>query len=387
MVFFVTGITGFIGGEVLVNLAGRREVERIYCLVRAGSHEAAMTRLRKVFLLHGDTFDEGRIVPVVGDLTDGGLAETLAHDPRLAGVTHVVHSAANTSFGRGHDDAVERVNIHGLRSILEWSAKLADLELFTYVGTATIRGKGVTHRVILEDESPDPHARHLVKYTSSKSDGELMLRQYLPEHKVLVVRPSIVMGDSRNPVPRSNVILWALAAENLLRMGPVDGEARLDIVPVDYASRAIVALLFARRHHQVYHISSGAAGATTSRLLTDAIAPFFPPSPPHVYVAREWIGQMRAWARGRLAADSPLHAYPAHLEHWLRVLDGDPQKMRILLAGWEPYLRFIELGHVFDNTRLLADTDVGQAPAGHEYIARCAGFLAGIDVFEGALDP
>jgi thioester reductase-like protein len=387
MVFFVTGITGFIGGEVLVNLAERREVERIYCLVRAGSHEAAMARLRKVFLLHGDTFDEGRVVPVVADLTDGGLAETLSRDPRLAGITHVVHSAANTSFGRGHDDAVERVNVHGLRSILEWSAKLADLELFTYVGTATIRGKGVTHRVVHEDESPDPHARHLVKYTSSKSDGELMLRQYLPEHKVLVVRPSIVMGDSRNPVPRSNVILWALAAENLLRMGPVDGEAKLDIVPVDYASRAIVALLFARRRHQVYHISSGAAGATTSRLLTDAITPFFPPSPPHVYVSREWIGHMRAWARGRLPADSPLRAYPAHLEHWLRVLDGDPQKMRILLAGWEPYLRFIELGQVFDNSRLLADTAAGQAPAGHEYIARCAGFVGGIDVFEGALDP
>jgi len=387
MDLFLTGTTGFVGGEVLVELAARPEVNRIFCLVRADSPEAGAARLRKVFALHNDPYDPARILPVVGDMADPDLTLKLSADKRLADVGFVLHAAAVTSFSRGQDNVIEKVNILGLKSLLSWAKTLKKLDVFAYVGTATIRGKGVTRRVVGEDESPDPNAKHLVKYTHSKALGESMLKEYLPEDKILVIRPSIIMGDSRGVIPRSNIILWTMAAFNLLRMVPGNKDAKLDIIPVDYAAKALVAILFAKRNHRIYHISSGTNSFTTPRLLGEAITPLFDPEPPIVFVAEEMLDQMRNWARNRLAPDSPLLAYKGHLDHWDNVLGGERGRIRIVIAGLEPYLHFMELEQLFDNSRLLADTSVGPAPAAHDYVPRGKEFLAVIDVFEGALHP
>jgi hypothetical protein len=57
------------------------------------------------------------------------------------------------------------------------------------------------------------------------------------------------------------------------------------------------------------------------------------------------------------------------------------------MGGLEPYLDFIELGQVFDNSKLLEDTSIGLSEPAHEYIKRSAHFLSKIDVFEEALAP
>jgi len=54
---FLTGVTGFLGGELLVELSKKPEVSKIYCLVRALNEEKALLRLKRVFDLHGDYFD------------------------------------------------------------------------------------------------------------------------------------------------------------------------------------------------------------------------------------------------------------------------------------------------------------------------------------------
>ena len=65
---FITGSTGFLGGELLVDLSKRKEVDKIFCLVRAESNEKAMVRLKKVFDFHGDFLDVNKIIPIAGDL-------------------------------------------------------------------------------------------------------------------------------------------------------------------------------------------------------------------------------------------------------------------------------------------------------------------------------
>src|SRR3954470_22977339 len=95
---FITGATGFLGGELLVDLSKRTEVGKIYCLVRSGSKDKAVQRLKKVFDFHGDTFDPKRIIPVQGDLAQDDLTDVLSENESLADVHYVVHSAANTSF-------------------------------------------------------------------------------------------------------------------------------------------------------------------------------------------------------------------------------------------------------------------------------------------------
>ena len=80
------------------------------------------------------------------------------------------------------------------------------------------------------------------------------------------------MGDSRDWKPRSYVILGALAAMNAIRLIPTNPHSNLDIIPMDYAVRAIAGLLFAKRRWTTYHISAGKASATNLDKMLVALA-------------------------------------------------------------------------------------------------------------------
>lgn len=386
MNILLTGATGLVGGELLVTLAKRTEVNKIYCLLRSANEEAAMERLEKVFDLHDDAFDESRIIPVLGNLFDDNLAESLQANTELNDIDVVIHSAANTSFSRFNDDAVEKANIGGLTKMLLWAKELPHLKTFLYIGTATICGKDVKDRVIHEDESPNLNATHLVKYTYTKMKGELLIREHLPEDKILIARPSIIMGDSRSIIPRSPVILWAMATINHLRLVPVNEHAQLDIIPVDYAADAIVKLLFSKRKYNVYHISGGEKGATTAQKVSETLSAYFDEMPPFNFVSKNLLNQVKHWTRGRLAPDSELYEYKHYLEYWKDTFE-DRSKLRILFSGLDPYLDFMELGHVFDNTRLLEDVDIENSIPADIYINESMKFVEKLDIMEGAIDP
>lgn len=386
MNILLTGATGLVGGELLVTLSQRTEVNKIYCLLRSASEEAAMERLKKVFDLHDDEFDETKVIPVLGNLFDDSLTESLKSKADLNDIDVVIHSAANTSFSRFNDDLVEKANIGGLTKILLWAKSLPHLKTFLYIGTATICGKDVKDRIIHEDESPNLDATHLVKYTYTKMKGELLIREHLPEEKILIARPSIIMGDSRPIIPRSPVILWAMATINHLRLIPVNEHAQLDIIPVDYAARAIVKLLFSKRKYHVYHISAGEEGATTALKLSETLSAYFDEMPPFNFINKTLLNQVKHWTRGRLAPDSELYTYRKYLDYWKDTFE-DKSKLRVLFSGLDPYLDFMELGHVFDNTRLLEDVDVENSIPADVYMNESMRFVEKLDIMEGAIDP
>lgn len=384
MNIFLTGATGLVGGEFLVTLSKRSEVDKIYCLIRASNMDEANERLRQVFILHNDQYDPARIIPFIGDLFDDKLTASLA--AALQNINVIIHSAANTSFARVKDDLVEKANIGGLTKILLWAKKLAALKTFLYIGTATICGKDVKDRIVLEDESPNTDATHLVKYTFTKMRGELLLKEHLNPEQILVARPSIIMGDSRPIMPRSPVILWAMATMNNLRLIPVNELSRLDIIPVNYAADAIVKLLFANRKHNVYHISAGDAGSTTALKLSKTLEAYFDELPPFNFVNKGLLNQVKHWTRDRLSPESELYNHKEYLELWQETFQ-DKSKLRLLFSGLDPYLDFMELGHVFDNTRLLEDTGMDNSVPADIYMADSMNFVDKIDILEGAIDP
>ena len=386
MNILLTGATGLVGGELLVTLAQRAEVDKIYCLLRSASVEAALERLEKVFSLHDDDFDADKIIPVLGNLFDDELTESLKNNPELNDIDVVIHSAANTSFSRVNDDLVERANIGGLTKMLLWAKTLPHLQTFLYIGTATICGKDVKDRVIHEDESPNLDATHLVKYTYTKMKGELLVREHLPEDKILIARPSIIMGDSRAIIPRSPVILWAMATINHLRLVPVNENSQLDIIPVDYAANAIVKLLFAKRKYHVYHISAGEEGSTTALKVSETLSAYFDEMPPFNFINKDLLNQVKHWTRGKLPPDSELYTYRKYLDYWKEIFE-DKSKLRVLFSGLDPYLEFMELGHVFDNSRLLEDVDIENSIPADIYINESMKFVEKLDIMEGAIDP
>jgi thioester reductase-like protein len=389
MKVFLTGVTGFLGGEILVELSKRTEIEKIFCLLRAQNEAAALVRLRKVFDLHGDYFDSEKIIPITGELADNQLSLKLMNDIRLSEVDTIIHSAANTSFSKIYDEIVQKVNIGGTLQILRWAKSLKKLNLFTYVGTATICGTTVKNCLVSENISPDLGSKHLVKYSYTKLVGELILENYLPLEKILVVRPSIIMGDSRLWVPRSYVILWALATINELRLVPGNPNSKIDIIPIDYAALSIIGLVFNdKRKYNVYHISSGSGSCTTTEKSTNAIKDFSPEKPDFKFVSRELLSDMKKWSRNGVSVseENILYQHKDYLNYWVNNF-GSNSKLRILFYALEPYIDFIELGQIFDNSRLLEDTKMGHSIPAHIYLKNMEKHFKSINIFDGAIDP
>jgi hypothetical protein len=65
---------------------------------------------------------------------------------------------------------------------------------------------------------------------------------------------------------------------------------------------------------------------------------------------------------------------------------GDNTKLRVLFYALEPYINFVELGQIFDNSRLLEDTTVGPSIPAHIYLKETAIHIDSINIFEGAID-
>lgn len=384
MNIFITGVTGFLGGELLVMLLARPEVKKVFCLVRAKNYKEANERIRKVLAFHGDFFDEERIVPVLGDLSGDCLAEELRANDEIRSTNVVIHAAANTSFSPVYKEDIRRVNILGAGKVFEWAATLPELETFVYIGTSWICGSEDAHRVVQEDESPNAGRKQLVEYCRSKTIGEAAVRTTIPSNKLLVVRPSIIMGDSRSWTPRSYVILWAIAAFDLLRLVAMNPSAACDIISIDYAARAIVELLFAKRHFDTYHISAGVNSSTTMGALLNAVN--IPDRPPYHFVDYGMIGQMKLYAKGKLPDAASLKVHEVYLNYWQETFGGNGN-LRKILSAVDYYFQFANLGLIFDNSRLLQDTAIGEPGPAHVYMGRNKWGLRDIDVLDGATNP
>ena len=385
MKIFLTGATGFLGGELLVLLSKNPKIEKIYFLIRAKDEDVDINvRSRKIFSVHKDLFDKSKIIPVIGDMQDPSLSEKLLSVRDLSDVDTVIHSAANTSFSKMYDNLVERVNIGGTKQILAWAKTLKNLKTFVYVGTAHICGRNAKG-IISEDESPNPDAKHLVKYCYTKSEGEKIVTEVINKEKLLVVRPSILLGDSRPWLPRSYVIMWAFAGFNLMRLIPMREDAPLDVISVDYAARAIISLLFAKRNHTVYHISAGKSSSSDigKSVRSMLIGEGFPDPK---FIPYRDVVKIKNWTRKNLDPSSDFAMEnDEYFTHIKKVLgNGD---LRILLGALDDYFKFGNLGQIFDNTRMLEDTGMVPPEPVHVYMERNRHQIANIDVMSGTLDP
>jgi hypothetical protein len=186
--------------------------------------------------------------------------------------------------------------------------------------------------------------------------------------------------------PRSFVISWAPAVFDLLRLIPARSKAENDVIPVDYAAKAITELLFnEHRKFNTYHISSGRQAATNMELLTSAVSNPNGNRPPFCFIDYKFMEQMHAFSKDQLPEDAELRKYSQHLNYWSKIFNGNGT-LRKLLWAINFYYNFVNLGLVFDNSRLLADTKLGLPEPAHVYMGRNREQLKKIDV-AGDIDP
>ncbi|HEV2415222.1 MAG TPA: SDR family oxidoreductase [Candidatus Dormibacteraeota bacterium] len=232
MVRLVTGGTGFIGRNLLRELAKRDGTT--YVLVRRSSLE------RLAALIEGSGWTD-RVEPLVGDITAQGVG--IEADPALLEGADFYHLAAVYDLEASEDDN-ERANIDGTRNVVELARRVGGR--VNHVSSIAIAGaswKGpFTEEMFAEGQALD-HPYYRTKYEAERivRDSSVRWRIY---------RPGLVVGSSETgEADRIDGPYYAFKLIQRLRnaipqwvplVGIEGGE--LNIVPVDFVARAIDAI-------------------------------------------------------------------------------------------------------------------------------------------------
>jgi NAD(P)-dependent dehydrogenase (short-subunit alcohol dehydrogenase family) len=231
--YFVTGATGFIGRNLVEQLLDREGT--IYVLVREGS------RGRLEELINRWGAEEGRIVPIVGDLSQSRLGVSDEDLERIRGVKHVFHLAA--IYDMTADAESQKVaNIEGTRHMVEL-AEAADAGRIHMV--SSIAAAGLYRGVWREDMFDEAQDLDNHPYFRTKHDSERVVRESkLPWR---VYRPGIVVGHSETgEMDKIDGPYYFFKLIRRLRgtvpqwvpMASVEGR-EINIVPVDFVVKAM----------------------------------------------------------------------------------------------------------------------------------------------------
>jgi|GEM_PF-3472155 len=266
--FFLTGASGFVGGEVLRAIARQHPGTRVYAALRApaGELEARATAL-------GWRALGPHVVPVQADLTRSRLGLS----PRDLGrvceeTTHVVHAGATVRF----DDALHRarqVNASGTREVVELARRMPLLARLVHVSTTFVCGDRAGTLV----EGPATAGRFRNAYERTKYEAEEIAQRAMATLPVTIIRPSIVgPAAQRDPAATADdapaeqarfLLLLRLYATHGWRWVPGSPASIVDLVPVDVVAAAAVALaLRPLVDGRWYHLAAGPGAATLREL-------------------------------------------------------------------------------------------------------------------------
>jgi thioester reductase-like protein len=233
----LTGFPGFIGRRLVARLLAAEPDLRIGALVEARMLDAARIAASEI--------DGERIEVIAGDIGERRLGLPEDEYERLrAEVRRVFHLAAIYDLAVPLTVA-QRVNVDGTGNVLELCAAAERLERLAYVSTAYVAGKrtGVVyeHELVMGQDFKN-------HYESTKFQAEVWVREYLGRVPTTILRPAIVVGDSRTGETQKfdgpYYILRVIAeAERSGRAIPNFGrsEAPFNVVPVDFVVEAIAA--------------------------------------------------------------------------------------------------------------------------------------------------
>lgn len=245
----------------LPTLLARRVAERL--LDAKGTHVVAIVRSKfrepaRQFVAGLGAERKARITLLEGDAASMDLGLSGQEFKRLAAEVDVIHHTAQASWVGIDEKSAEAFNVRATREALELARNASHLRAFVHHSTALISGD--RRGLVLESElDVGQSARNAVE--STKLRAEKLLRRAASDVPIVVVRPSQIVGDSqtgeidRLDGPYLLVLLMLTAPPDFAIPLPTEGDAQLNMVPVDWVAAASVAIgRDPRAVGQCYHL-------------------------------------------------------------------------------------------------------------------------------------
>lgn len=321
----LTGATGFLGTDIAERLA--KKGHTVYTLIR--NEAKANDWLRT---LSSKTQEAVRFV--IGDLMkpSGGLTETRI--TALSGeIDSVIHSAAYLSFDASERDRVFQINYDGTKELLHLADRL-DVKTFLHVSTAYTLGRdnaGV-------ESLYAPDNRDFVNaYEESKCYAEHEVMAYQDRFHVAVLRPAIIVGNSKTGEADSTFGLYGVmrAVELMKRHVQKKHRSTLDsfkivisekdkthLVPVDYVADIVTGALTNSSNGSIYNITN--PSPPTNGMIMSAIRDGFN------FKELEWISFNETDQLSKLEQkmNEPLAVFEPYLN---RTIDFADKNTKVLL--------------------------------------------------------
>lgn len=238
----LTGATGFVGSLVLERLIARGE--RVVALIRAADARDARRRLDELAeATWGDRDVVAHVEAVAADLEAPSLGlPDGAVDALARRTAAIVHCAASVRFDLPFDEA-HAINVGGTErmvALAERARSQGASGRFVHVSTAYVHGRCTG---LARESGPSHPPQFRNTYEQTKHLAEQVVNRL---EGATIVRPSIVVGDSRTGWTSSfNVVYVPLHAmlSGAVTIIPAPPDAILDLVPVDQVVDVIVAAL------------------------------------------------------------------------------------------------------------------------------------------------
>lgn len=242
----LTGATGFLGAFLLYELL-QQTPATIYCLIRGEDQsDAGMKKIKACLSDYGiwqGTFAD-RVIPLVGDLSQPYLGLSKTDFYQLADNIHTIYHNGAQVHHLSPYAQLRAANVLGTVEVLKLACHGVPKPLH-YISTLSVfppvplPGK---HRINEQDDLsqyPVPAGG----YNRSKWVAEQLVTQARDQNlPVTIYRPGPLSGHSETGIYNPNDFLYRLMQGYIQSGMAPQGNLPLDLLPVDYASKAIVYL-------------------------------------------------------------------------------------------------------------------------------------------------